>query len=154
MNLSTGFFCDGCKKDLSTPTCFYHSKKDAVELDFCIDCFKKLSIELDYFYRPHAIEHTKREWEKMQKEWNCISCKQYLGSATKWSMFNFLGVKTSKERSYHICDTCAENESLIPSLFVYIDTTRNLIEMKSGEICDFTNLPDNEHVRMHQSSNR
>jgi len=170
MNLNVGFFCDKCKNDCSAPNSFFHSKKDTLGLDFCKECFASLLtlIEFDYFYRPHAIEHTKREWEKMQKEWHCVACKDYLGGSTKWNVFSFLSSTKSSTPSstpssnltsnltstpssvYHICENCSDIDlgDLVSSLFVFVDGSKNLIEMKSGEICDFTFFPDNEHIRM------
>lgn len=150
MNLNSEFFCDACKKDCSKSS-FLHSKKSQLGLDFCEDCRKKLTVEFDYFYKPHAIDHTKREYEKMQKEWHCVACKTSLASFTKWNTMT-LCCKDLKSKDYYVCENCSENETLVTSLFTYIPGDKNLIEMKSGEILDFTHFPDNEHIKIKPSA--
>lgn len=150
MNLNSDFFCDSCKKDCSNKA-FFHSKKTQLGLDFCEKCKPLLSVEFDYFYKPHSIDYTKREYEKMQSEWNCVSCRRHLGSNTKWNIMN-LHCGELKSRNYNVCDECTENETFITDLFTYIPGDKNLIEMKSGEILDFTMFPDNEHVKIKPSA--
>lgn len=149
MNLNSEFFCDSCKKDCSNKS-FFHSKKSQLGLDFCEKCKPLLSVEFDFFYKPHAIDYTKREYEKMQTRWKCVSCLTYLGAFTKWNIMS-LTCGELKSNNYNVCDGCIENESFITSLFTYIPGNKNLIEMKSGEILDFTMFPDNEHVKIKPS---
>jgi hypothetical protein len=152
MNLNSEFFCDACKKDCSKSS-FLHSKKSQLGLDFCEECRKKLTVEFDYFYKPHAIDHTKREYEKMQKEWHCVACKTSLASFTKWNTMTLTCAGGNlKSKDYYVCENCSENETLVTSLFTYIPGDKNLIEMKSGEILDFTHFPDNEHIKIKPSA--
>lgn len=144
MNLNNGYFCDNCKLDLSNKV-FFHSNEKFCNLDFCEKCFNEnCDCEYDKFFKPHLLDYTKREWEKMSKDWICLNCREILNS-NSWNKLSL------KDKVFYVCNNCVDedDEEYLKKFFTKIPSDTILLESpETYQIVNYTDFPTNQYIKI------